>query len=60
MAVSHVSGPRLELETPIFRLSLCTRAEPSQRLQAFVAAARAEAELQNLETGAAPATTAAP
>jgi hypothetical protein len=46
-------------DPPVFRLSLCTRADPSKRLLAFVAAARAEAELQGLETGKSPCRIAA-
>ena len=44
-----LASPRLCGNPPIFQLSLCTRADPPPTVRAFVEAARAEAQSQNLE-----------
>lgn len=49
VAALQVSSPTLRCDAPIFRMSLCTRTDLSPTLRAFVQAARAEAESQELE-----------
>lgn len=51
-AVPPAGAPRLRGDPPIFRMSLCTRADLSPAVGAFVQAARAEAEAQGLDDGA--------